>query len=166
MDNKKRFDQLESLLVDIARRQDQQAEQIAQIIEVLNRQGEAIAGQTEAIARQGEAIARQEVRLDNVGEQIGDIINIFKISEARHTEAERRQDELMAEIRQQSQRQDVAVDALKVLLKRQQATDSRLDDLVQTELQMLQLMRRDAQLLDDHTPRLKRLEDQVFPAAD
>ena len=158
MDNRKRFDQLESLLVDIARRQDQQAEQITQIIEVLNRQGEAI-------ARQGEAVARQEVRLDNISEQIGDIINIFKLSEARHTEAERRQDELMAEMQQQSKRQDIAVEALKALFKHQQATDSRLDELVQTELQMLQLMRRDAEKLEDHEPRIKRLEDELLRPA-
>ncbi|MEJ7662700.1 MAG: hypothetical protein WKG07_25625 [Hymenobacter sp.] len=147
------------MLVDLARKQDQQAGQIAQIMEVLN--------------RQGEALTRQEVRLDNLSEQIDDIIKILKHSAERHTEAERRQDAIMVEIQQQGQRldaqgkrQDVAVDALKILLKRQQNTDSRLDDLVQTELQMLQLMRRDAEKLEDHAPRLRRLEDKVFPEAD
>jgi len=158
MDINKRFDQVESLLVDLARKQDQQGGQIAQIIEVLNRQGEAI-------AQQGEAIARQEVRLDNISEQIGDIINILKISEARHTETNQRQDALMAEIKTQSQRQDVAVEALRALLKRQDTTDSRLDSVVQTQLQMLQLMRADANKLDGQEPRLKRLEDEVFREA-
>ena len=166
MDSSKRFDQLESLLVDLARKQDQQAGQIAQIIKELNRQGEVIDGISKAIAGLGKDFARQEVRLDNLSEQIDDIISILKLSAERHTEAERRQDAMMAEIQQQgqrldaqSQRQDVAVEALKVLLKRQQTTDSRLDDLVQTELQMLQLMRRDAEKLEDHEPRIKRLED-------
>lgn len=165
MDISKRFDQLESLLVDLARKQDQQAEQIAQIIAVLNRQGEAISQQGEAISQQGEALARQEVRLDNIGDQIGDIITILKMSEARHTEAEQRQDALMAEIRTQSQRQDVAVEALRALLKRQENTDTRLDSVVQTQLQMLQLMRADANKLDDQEPRIKRLEDEVFREA-
>ncbi|WP_223653067.1 hypothetical protein [Hymenobacter psoromatis] len=158
MDIDKRFDQLESLLVDLARKQDQQAGQIAQIIKELNRQGEAIDGLREAFAR-------QEVRLDNLGEQIDSIINILKLSEARHAEAERRQDAMMAEIQQQSKRQDVAVDALKILLKRQQTTDTRLDDLVQTELQMLQLMRRDSEKLEGHEPRIKRLEDEFLRPA-
>jgi chromosome segregation ATPase len=179
MDINKRFDQLESLLVDLARKQDQQAAQIAQIIEVLNRQGEAIAQQSGAIAQQSgaiaqqsgaiaqqsEVLARQEVRLDNIGDQIGDIINILKISEGRHTETERRQDAVMAEIKTQSQRQDVAVEALRALLKRQENADSRLDSVVQTQLQMLQLMRADANKLDGQEPRIKRLEDEVFREA-
>ena len=182
MDSNKRFDQLESLLVDLARKQDQQAGQIARILEALNqhgeilaRQDEAIARQGEAIARQGEAIARQEVRLDNISDQIGDIITILKLSEARHTETEQRQDALMAEIKVQSQRQDVAVEALKVLLKRQETTSSRLDGVVQTQLQMLQLMQSDAEkvtaladrlpTLEGQEPRIKRLEDEVFRAA-
>lgn len=197
MDINERFNQLENLLVDLARKQDQQAGQIAQIIEELNRQSkvvdelrEAVISQTEVITSQSEVIisqneaiaelrkvfgeaitglgkdfARQEVRLDNLSEQIDDIIKILKLSAERSTEVERRQDAMMAEIQQQSKRQDVAVDALKVLLKRQQTTDSRLDDLVQTELQMLQLMRRDAEKLEDHEPRLKRLEDEFLRPA-
>ncbi len=188
MDINQRFDQLESLLVDLARKQDQQAEQIAHILKVLREHGEAINslgellnghtdvlnghtdvlnGHTDVLNGHTAILERQEVRLDNIGEQIGDIINILKMSADRHTETERRQDEMMAEIRRQgqrldaqSQRQDAAVEALKVLLKRQQTTDTRLDELVQTELQMLQLLRRDAEKLEDHEPRIKRLEDE------
>ena len=211
MDIDKRFDQLESLLVDLARKQDQQAEQIARILQILAQYGEAINslgeilngsievlnghtqvldghtevlnghtevlngqtemlnvhtqvldGHTRALNGHTEILHRQETRLDNIGDQIGDIINILKMSETRHTESERRQDALMAEIKTQSQRQDVAVEALRALLKRQENTDSRLDGVVQTQLQMLQLMRADANKLDDQEPRIKRLEDEVF----
>ena len=196
MDVNKRFDQLESLLVDLARKQDQQAEQIARILQILGSHGEAINSlgellngsieilnsHTEVLNSHTEILHRQEIRLDNIGDQIGDIINILKISEARHTETERRQDALMSEISlqgqrldAQSQRQDVAVEALRALLKRQENTDSRLDGVVQTQLQMLQLMRADADKVDGlaqrlpvaegQEPRIKRLEDEVFRAA-
>jgi len=217
MDINKRFDQLESLLVDLARKQDQQTEQIARILQILAQHGEAINNLGELLnsstevlnshtevlnshtevlnghtgilnelatiaARHTAALERQEVRLDAVGDQIGDIINILKISETRYTETERRQDAMMSEISlqgqrldAQSQRQDVAVEALRALLKRQENTDSRLDGVVQTQLQMLQLMRADADKVDglaqrlpaaeSQEPRIKRLEDEVFRAA-
>lgn len=147
MDSKERFDQLESLLVDLARKVDQQ----------------------------GEAIARQEIKLDAIGEQIGDTINILKISETRHTQAEQRQDAILAELQRLGKRTDATVEAIKLLLKRQEATDTRLDGVVQAQLQMLQLQRLDADKLDDlsrrlpaaegQEPRIKRLEDEVFRAA-
>ncbi len=217
MDIKKRFDQLESLLVDLARKQDQQAEQIARILqildghgqsinslgellnshtevlnshtevlnshtevlnshtEVLNSHTEVLNSHTELLNSHTEILHRQEQRLDAIGDQIGDIINILKISNARHTETEQRQDAMMAEIKMQGQRQDAAVEALRALLKRQENTDSRLDGLVQTQLQMLQLMRADAEKVDDlaqrlpavegQEPRIKRLEDEIFRAA-
>jgi hypothetical protein len=189
MDINKRFDQLESLLVDLARKQDQQAEQIARILQILGSHGEAINSlgkllnshtellnsHTEVLNSHTEILHRQEGRLDAIGDQIGDIITILKLSEARHTETEQRQAVLMAEIKTQGQRQDVAVEALRALLKRQETTDSRLDGVVQTQLQMLQLMRADADKLDDlaqrlpivegQEPRIKRLEDEAFRAA-
>jgi chromosome segregation ATPase len=207
MDINKRFDQLESLLVDLARKQDQQAEQIARILQILGNHGEAINSlgellnghtevlnshteilnshteilnshtqalnshteilnsHTQVLNGHTEILQRQEQRLDDISDQIGDIINILKMSETRHTESERRQDALMAEIKTQSQRQDVAVEALRALLKRQENTDSRLDGVVQTQLQMLQLMRADANKLDGQEPRIKRLEDEVFREA-
>jgi hypothetical protein len=196
MDSTKRFDQLESLLVDLARKQDQQAEQIARILQILGSHGEAINslgellnssievlnGHTQILNGHTDVLNRQEQRLDAIGDQIGDIIHILKISEARHTETEQRQNAMMAEIKTQgqrldaqSQRQDVAVEALRALLKRQENTDSRLDGVVQTQLQMLQLMRADADKVDGlaqrlpaaegQEPRIKRLEDEVFRAA-
>lgn len=168
MDNKQRFDQLESLLVDLARKVDQQGEQIAEIIQVLNRQGEAI-------NRQGEAINRQEKLLAIVSEQVDGVVELLKLSIARHTEAERQQAETMAEIQRLGKRTDASIEAIKLLLKRQENTDARLDSVVQTQLQMLQLQRLDADKIDDmnrrlpaaesQEPRLKRLEDEVFRAA-
>lgn len=154
MDNNQRFDQLESLLVDLARKVDQQAA---------------------AAAIQSNAIARQEIRLDNIGEQLGDIINILKISEARHTQTEQQQTAILAELQRLGKRTDASVEAIKLLLKRQENTDARLDGVVQTQLQMLQLQRLDADKLDElglrlptvegQEPRIKRLEDEVFGAA-
>lgn len=151
MDSKERFDQLESLLVDLARKVDQQGEQVAEIIQVLNRQGEAINRQGEGITRLGEIMQQ---RFGDVGEQIGDIINILKLSEARHTEAAQQQAESMAEIRRLGARTDASVEAIKLLLNRQQATDTRLDGMVQTQLQMLQLQRLDADKLDELNRRM------------
>lgn len=154
MNTNERFDQLENILVDLARKVDRQGE---------------------AIALQGEGIARQEVRLDAIGEQIGDVITILKLSEARHTQAEQRQDTILAEIQRQGQRLDAGIEAIKLSFKRQESTEARLDAAVQTQLQMLQLLRLDADKVDNlaqrlpavegQEPRIKRLEDEVFRAA-
>jgi hypothetical protein len=137
---------------------------------------------TEILNSHTKLLQRQEQRLDAVGDQIGDIITVLKLSEDRHTDTEQRQDAMMAEIKTQgqrldaqSQRQDAAVEALRVLLKRQENTDSRLAGLVQTQLQLLQLMRADVEKVADlaqrlpaaegQKPRSKRLEDEVFRAA-
>jgi hypothetical protein len=157
-------------------------EAINNLGELLNSHTEILNSHTEVLNSHTDILHRQEQRLDAIGDQIGDIINILKISEARHTEIEHRQDAMMTEIKTQgqrldaqSQRQEAAVEALRVLLKRQENTDSRLDGLVQTQLQMLQLMRADAEKVDDlaqrlpaaegQEPRIKRLEDEVFRAA-
>ena len=203
MDHNKRFDQLESLLVDLARKQDQQAERITQIITELRRQGEAINQIGDAINQQGEAInqigdainqqggvlnqmgdainrqgdvvnqmgdainrqgdvvnqmgeviTRMERRLDSIDDQIGDVINIFKLSEARHTQHDQRLDVLTTELKEQGR---------------------RTDDALQVQLQMLALMRAGNAKADDlerrlgttesQEPRIQRLEDQVFRAA-
>ena len=151
MSTNERFDQLESLLADLARKVDRQGEQIAQIIAELT--------------RLGEAVFQQGKLLTIVSEQADGIIDFLKLSAARHDEAERRQDAMLVEIQRQGQRQDASVEALRALLKRQETTDLRLDSAVQTQLQMLQLMRADADKIDSHEPRLKRLEDEVFRAA-
>jgi hypothetical protein len=161
LDTNERFNQLEGLLVDLTRKVD--------------RQGEILDQHSAILALQGEAIARQEVRLNNIGEQLGDVITILKLSEARHTQAEQRQDAMLVEIQRQGQRLDASVEAIKALFKRQENTDARLDAAVQTQLQMLQLLRLDADKVDDlaqrlpaaegQEPRIKLLEDKVFRAA-
>ena len=140
MDINKRFDQLESLLVDLARKQDQQSAQIAQIITELN--------------RQGEATSRIERRLDSIDEQIGDVINIFKLSEARHTQTEKRLDGLAVEIREQGRRTDEALQVQMQMLELMRAGNSKTDALAQQFA-----------LAEGQEPRIKRLEDQVFRTA-
>jgi len=147
MDSNERFDQLESLLVDLARKQDQQSVQIAQIITELNRQGEAL-------NRQGEITARIERRLDSIDEQIGDIINIFKLSEARHTQTEQRLDSLAVEIKEQGRRTDETIQVQMQMLALMRAGNTKADDLDQR-----------LGLMEGQEPRLKRLEDKVFRAA-
>ena len=58
--------------------------------------------------------------MDSIDEQIGDIINIFKLSEARHTQAEQRAELLATEIKEQGR---------------------RTDETIQVQMQMLALMR-------------------------
>lgn len=147
MNTNERFDQLESLLVDLARKVDQQGEQIAQIILALNRQGEAI-------ARQGEAIIRQERRLDNLSEQIDDIINILKISAARHIETGQRQDAMLDQIKEQGSRIDSALNVQLQMLHLMRATSTKVDDLTGR-----------LEPLEGQEPRIKRLEDELFRAA-
>lgn len=179
MDNQERFDQIENMLVDLLRKQDQHSDLLAQIIKELGRQGEALSRQGGAIERQGEAINslgeaidRQGKLLTVVSEQVDGIIDFLKLSEARHTETERRQDAMLAELTRVGQRSDAAVEGLRILLQRQQTTDTRLDSAVQTQLQMMQLMRMDAETvaqltqrfpaLEGQEPRIQRLEDEVF----
>jgi len=147
MDSNQRFDQLESLLVDLARKVDQQGEAIA-------RQGEAIARQGEAIIQQGTAIERIERRLDSIDDQIGDIINIFKLSEARHTQSEQRLDMLATEIQEQGRRTD---EALQIQMQ--------MISLMRTGNNKTEALEQRFESLEAQEPRLKRLEDEVFRAA-
>jgi chromosome segregation ATPase len=147
MDSNQRFDQLESLLVDLAHKVDQQGEAIA-------RQGEAIARQGEALGQQGEAIGRIERRLDSIDDQIGDIINIFKILEARHTQIEQRLDMLATEIKEQGRRTDETIQVQMQMLQLMRAGNEKVDGLGQRLLEV-----------EGQEPRLKRLEDEVFRAA-
>ena len=133
MDSNKRFDQLESLLVDLARKVDQQGE---------------------AIAKQGGAIERIERRLDSIDEQIGDIINIFKLSEARHTQAEQRAELLATEIKAQGRRTDETIQVQMQMLALMRAGNDKADALDQR-----------LGLTENQEPRIKRLEDEVFRAA-
>jgi hypothetical protein len=140
MDSNQRFDQLESLLVDLARKVDQQ--------------GEAIAKQGEAIAKQGTSIDRIGQRLDSIEDQIGDIINIFKLSEARHTQSEQRLDMLATEIQEQGRRTDEALQIQMQMIALMRAGNNKTEALEQRY-----------SLLENQEPRIKRLEDEVFRAA-
>jgi chromosome segregation ATPase len=133
MDSKERFDQLESLLVDLARKVDRQGE---------------------AIAKQGTTIERIEQRLDSIEDQIGDIINIFKLSEARHTQSEQRLDMLATEIQEQGRRTDEALQIQMQMIALMRAGNNKTEALEQRY-----------SLLENQEPRIKRLEDEVFRAA-
>jgi hypothetical protein len=133
MDSNQRFDQLESLLVDLARKVDQQGE---------------------AIAKQGTSIDRIGQRLDSIEDQIGDIINIFKLSEARHTQSEQRLDMLATEIQEQGRRTDEALQIQMQMIALMRAGNNKTEALEQRY-----------SLLENQEPRIKRLEDEVFRAA-
>ncbi|MGI4869696.1 MAG: hypothetical protein ACRYFX_00805 [Janthinobacterium lividum] len=115
--------------------------------------------------QQGEAINRQEQRLDDIGEQIGDIINILKLSDARHAESEKRQDAMLAEIREQGRRTDVAVEALRAMVHKMEDTSSRVDAVTTSQRQIIQLTQLNTESLEDQEPRIQRLEDEVFRKA-
>ena len=140
MDTNERFDQLESLLVDLTRRVDGLDEKVNKLDEKVDKQGKL---------------------LTIVSEQVDTIVGFLKLSEARHTQAEQRQDAMLVEIREQGRE-----------IKEQ---GRRLDTALNVQLQMLQLMRTAStkteeltsrlEPLESQEPRIKRLEDQVFRAA-
>jgi chromosome segregation ATPase len=140
MDSNQRFDQLESLLVDLARKVDQH--------------GEAIAKQSATIERIEQRIGGIEQRLDNIEDQIGDIINIFKLSEARHTQSEQRLDMLATEIQEQGRRTDEALQIQMQMIALMRAGNNKTEALEQRY-----------SMLENQEPRIKRLEDEVFRAA-
>ncbi len=104
---------------------------------------------------------RQAEKMDRQSGQIDDIIGILKISDARHTRMEERQDK--AEVRQ---------DAMLLEIKQQGA---RLDTLLQTQMKMLELMSNNANRTDEmerkfpvitaYEARFQRLEAAVFNKA-
>jgi chromosome segregation ATPase len=161
MDVNQRFDQLESLLVDLARKQDQQAEQIKQLITAVTRQEKRLDSVDQRLERVDQRLERVDQRLeridqrlDGIGEQIGDIINIFKLSEARHTQTEQRLDELAVEIKEQGRRTDETIQVQMQMLALMRAGNEKTDDLA-----------RRLAPLEGQEPRLKRLEGEVFRAA-
>jgi DNA repair ATPase RecN len=140
MDSKQRFDQLESLIVDLARKVDQQGEAIGRIEQRLGGIEQRVGG--------------IEQRLDNIEDQIGDIINIFKLSEARHTQSEQRLDMLATEIQEQGRRTDEALQIQMQMIALMRAGNNKTEALEQQY-----------SLLENQEPRIKRLEDEVFRAA-
>ena len=144
MDNKERFDQIEALLAELLRRAD----------------------------RQDEYNQRFIYRLDGIDEKIDGIIDILKISADRQAESEKRQDGILAEIREQGRvleaqgkRQDVAIDAIKELLKRSNDTNQRVDGVTDSQRQLIQVTQLNTEALENQEPRIQRLEDEVFRQA-
>ena len=151
MDNKERFDQIEALLAELLRRADRQDEYNQRFIQKLD----GIDG-----------------RLGFVEEKIDGIINVLKISADRQEESEKRQDKILAEIREQGRvleaqgkRQDVAIDAIKELLKRSKDTNQRVDSVTESQRQLIQVTQLNTESLENQEPRIQRLEDEVFRQA-
>ncbi len=161
MNTNERFGQIEALMADMLRRLDQMLEHMTQ---------------------QNAQLLQQGQRIQNIDEQIGDIINILKISDARHTQAEERQDAMLAEIRAQNreiQKQSQQIDKQSQQIDKQgqhideqgQRTDAALEMLSKTvDLMSYNATRTDA--LEKQMPvvlsyetRFQRLEEAVFKKA-
>ena len=104
-------------------------------------------------------------RMDRQAEQMNDVINILKISDERQTRAEERQDTMLVEMRRGFDEQN------KRLVEQGQRTDAVLN----TQVQMLELMSRQATRTDEleqrvpsimaYETRMRRLEEAVFNKA-
>ena len=97
--------------------------------------------------------------------QIDDIIKILKMSDARHTQAEIRQDKALAAIEKQGQRLDEQS-------RRADANTEGLKQLLQAQAQMMGLLTHTSNRTDNLTQRddtyearFQRLEDAVFRKA-
>lgn len=125
-------------------------------------------------------------RMDRQAEQIDAVINILKISDERQVRGEERQDAMLTEMRRESAEstrrfdeqnqgfgaQGQRLDAQSQLLKEQ---GQRTDALIDTQMQMLKLMSRQADRTDElaervptiagYEGRVRRLEDAVFNKA-
>lgn len=108
MDNKERFDQIERLLADLARKSDRQ---------------------DEFNARQEKHNARVESRLDDIDGQLKSIVGILKISAEAHKQAEERQEQLLREIREQGRRTDITQSETLRLLQALENQQAQLADL-------------------------------------
>lgn len=101
-------------------------------------------------------------RMDRQAEQIDAIINILKISDERQTRAEERQDAMLVEMRRNSTESN----------RRFDEQNERIGNLLETQMQMLKLMSRQADRTDElaqqvpaYEGRFRRLEDAVFKKA-
>ena len=111
-------------------------------------------------------------RMDRQAEQIDAIINILKLSDERQTRADERQDALLVEIRHDSAESTRRFDES---TRRFDEQNERIETLLDTQLQMLKLMSRQADKTDElaervptiagYESRVRRLEDAVFNKA-
>ena len=121
-------------------------------------------------------------RMDRQAEQMDAVINILKISDERQTRAEERQAQaeerqIRAEERQtrSEERQARAEERQDAMMAEIKAQGQRTDSLLTTQMQMLELMSRQANKTDELTQRIptiaayesrvRRLEDAVFNKA-
>ena len=118
-------------------------------------------------------------RMDHQAEQIDAIINILKLSDERQTRAEERQDAMLAEMRHDStestRRFDESARRFDESTRRFDEQNERIETLLDTQLQMLKLMSRQADKTDElaervptiagYESRVRRLEDAVFNKA-
>ena len=118
-------------------------------------------------------------RMDHQAEQIDAIINILKLSDERQTRAEERQDAMLAEMRHDStestRRFDESARRFDESTRRFDEQNERIETLLDTQLQMLKLMSRQADKTDElaervptiagYEGRVRRLEDAVFNKA-
>ena len=118
-------------------------------------------------------------RMDHQAEQIDAIINILKLSDERQTRAEERQDAMLTEMRRDStestRRFDESARRFDESTRRFDEQNERIETLLDTQLQMLKLMSRQADKTDElaervptiagYEGRVRRLEDAVFNKA-
>ncbi|MGY3088059.1 hypothetical protein ACVWYF_001092 [Hymenobacter sp. UYAg731] len=115
--------------------------------------------------RQAAQMDRQAEQMDRQAEQMDDVINILKISDERQSRAEERQDATLAEMRRGFDEHNQR------LVEQGRRTDAVLD----TQMQMLELMGRQATRTDEleqrvptimaYESRMRRLEEAVFNKA-
>ena len=111
-------------------------------------------------------------RMDRQAEQIDAVINILKLSDERQTHADERQDALLAGIGRDSAESTRRFDES---ARRFDEQNERIETLLDTQLQMLKLMSRQADKTDElaervptiagYESRVRRLEDAVFNKA-
>ena len=125
-------------------------------------------------------------RMDRQAEQIDQIISILKISderqtraEERQTRAEERQDMMLTDMRrgfaEADRRFNEHNEQIKEQVRLTREQGQRLDTMLNTQMQMLELMSRQATRTDElaeripavaaYESRVRRLEDAVFNKA-
>ena len=104
---------------------------------------------------------RQAEQMDRQAEQMDHVIDILKISDARQTRAEERQDAMLTEIRQVGQRTDANQENIRTMLTAQQHL---LDLMIHNSRRTDSLEARTIPLLT-YEARFQRLEEAVFNKA-
>lgn len=172
MDSNERFGSIEAMLADLLRSVDKLTEKMEQMSGYVRSQGEQLGKLTRFAERQDG--------------QIDDIIKILKMSDARHTKAEIRQDEALDAIRAQGKRLDEQGRQLDKQGKRLDEQGKRLEEqsrradanteglkqLLQAQAQMMGLLTHTSNRTDKLTgqdeaneARFQRLEEAVFRKA-